>query len=97
MQKHGNPPEELPDDVVAYGKAYEALCDGKGGPAQARCACTSGYKESVNASDVTEMFLCVPEECLCGDGSKEDIPTLVRPSNAKIIYSAQWLEKFRKS
>ena len=63
--------------MVAYGEAYEALCVGKGGRAAAECACTSGYKESVNASDVTEMFLCVPEECQCGDGSKVDFPQLV--------------------
>ena len=76
-QKQSEPQGEIPADVAAYGEAYDALCAGKGGRAFAKCACTSGYKESVNASDVTEMFLCVPEECQCGDGSKVDFPQLV--------------------
>lgn len=75
----------VPADVVAYGEAYDALCEGKGGRVLAECACTSGYKESVNASDATEMFLCVPEECRCGgDGSKVDIPQLVQTPESEL-------------
>ena len=32
----------VPADVVAYGEAYDALCEGKGGRVLAECACTSG-------------------------------------------------------
>jgi hypothetical protein len=63
--------KEGPKNAARYAEAYLAVCQSAGGPTD--CTCTTGYKESVSAEDVTEMFFCQPDKCNCKDKSVEDI------------------------